>query len=236
MESKVFTLPLRIDDFPHGSRELYQTKPHAYWLDVLGEALEVFESKRIPYILGASPGLFQKGDVGWLNTHVHYGRVVMHGFDHLWSWKHLWNDIGNSWPHGGEFAEMDKGDFRDRYEKASKVLKEVRAYDPSWFVSPFNTYTQSVLDALQDTPVQRICGVDTLYKEFSYCKMDYGKLEVVNSEYNVSYAFASRVLEMFPQIKSQITLHWIFDQNMRNWVQSYRELAQLLKSREKNNA
>lgn len=226
-------IPVRIDDFPHGSRELYKTKPRGYWLEVLGDALGAFEAKKVPYILGVSPGLFQKGDVDWLNLHIHIGRVVMHGFDHLWSWNRPWEDVRNSWPHGGEFCEMDKGDFRSRYEKASKVLQEVKAYDSSWFIPPFNTYTQQVLDALQDTPVQRLCGLDVIYKEFGYHAMDYGKLELINSEYNISYAHAFRVLEMFSQIKSQITLHWIFDQQRENWVQSYYELAQRLKSKEK---
>lgn len=219
---------IRIDDFPHGCRDLVKTKPRDVWYAILAKALAIFEKADQPYILGCSPYLMDGWDIDWLNNHVKKGWVVMHGFNHNWSFPGPWNTVRETWEQGGEFKDIPKHLLPTLYHGGDIILSACFRYDPSHFIPPFNAYTQDLLDMLQDTPVRKLHACDCL----PLPPMNFGKIELVVSEWQKTYANVNVVLRHLDN-PSQITLHWIYDQMKDGWEKRYEQLCLALAKEEK---
>lgn len=223
-------VPIRLDDFPHGSRDLYNTKSHLEWLDIASQALQPFEDWKVPYLLGVSPKLLRSGDIEWLNDHVISGEVVMHGFDHHWGWWNDWSKIQNTWAGGGEFLDKTTLKILNLYKESYKILLRINNFNDQWFIPPFNTYNQTLLNALDFTPVKFITSVNSFYQNYNYQILDHKKFKLVTGTYNISYASIEMVLQNFNDITftDQITIHWIFDSQNFDWLENYGLLAKIL--------
>jgi len=223
-------IPIRLDDFPNGNRNIYSRKMHKSWKFLAGLALRHFEDKSIPYLLGVSPGLIRSDDIGWLNDTVQYGSVVMHGYDHFWDIDLNWEEIEKTWAQGGEFSNKKYSEILRLYEKGFQILSQVESFDPEWYVPPFNVYNQKFLNVIKTTPVKFLTSVDSFHKKYEYDKLDHEGLELVSGIDGFSYGSIDTVLNNIFDIKkeTQITLHWAFDSFVDEWLEKYQRLTQIL--------
>ena len=58
---------IRIDDFPHGDKNLFYNFHENYYRQIIKPAIDIFEKNKIDYILGVTPGLLLDGDLEFLN-------------------------------------------------------------------------------------------------------------------------------------------------------------------------
>jgi len=222
---------LRIDDFPHGAREMFQKQKPDY-RGLVGSMLDVLEEEGTEYILGASPLLLdEKVDIPFLNNKIKTGWVVMHGFDHGWRFKGKWVDMKDNWKYGGEFRAKTKKKLRKQYNNSDRILRQIKRYDPKHFIAPFNAVNQPIIDVLIEKGVVHLHGCDKEYDELEQCKLEFGKLKVVLSLWQKTYCDCKKVIENFQENDSQITLHWIYDSEHAGWLDDYRELCKLVNRR-----
>jgi len=212
---------IRIDDFPHGDLAMFERGDKYLYRKKVAAALSIFEKKGVSYILGASPLLFQDGDVAFLNSVVGNGKVVMHGFTH--GWELPWGNITSFWKCGGEFANLSVKDIAEKYEKSMQVMSQVTSFSEEDFIPPFNCYTQALLDFLKDTPVKRIHTCDHSSVP-SINRYNHYNIEPVVSKYGVTYSDADVVIKNLHD-PSQITLHWCYDCANPSWLQKYNDLC-----------
>jgi len=220
---------IRIDDFPHGDRRLFianHSRNHLY-RKIVAEALNVFELNKVDYILGASPLLFQDGDVEFLNETVHHGKVVLHGFTHGWE-RDPWSSITSCWPTGGEFSGLSCEEIRERYERSLETISKVNCFSSDHFIAPFNCYNQELLDVLSETPVKFIHTSDEFWDEYDLADLNYYDIEPVISKFKVTYDDANKVINNLHD-ESQITLHWCYDVARYNWLDDYQKLCNEVK-------
>lgn len=223
---------LRIDDFPHGSRADHSAMTPTDCRAFCELAVESFENHGAEYLLGVSPLLLDKDDLDWLNRTVKVGKVVMHGFNHGWSFSGRWEEVVQTWAGGGEFLDMSAEEVRHQYSRADAVLKGVHRYDPAHFVPPFNVYNQALLDALQDSPVEYLHGCNHHFMEYKLRELNHGKFQPLLSDYNITYAHADIVLRNLYMTVSPVTLHWIYDRKRADWLDLYEQIARQLKEAE----
>ena len=100
------------------------------------QALSIFEKHRVPYVLGASPMLLRKGDIGFLNSLVKFGNICMHGFTHAWEFE-PWSHIVQTWPKGGEFMNMNKAQIAHKYMISDSIMRNIKRYTNQHFIPPF---------------------------------------------------------------------------------------------------
>lgn len=218
-------IPVRIDDYPYGTPRYDVEKCRADLWTVFG----IFESMGVPYIIGVIPMLIEKADIELFDSKLEIGKAVMHGFDHLFSRWHDYNPITLSWPLGGEFAGLDRFTIQERYSKCDAIMRAVKAYDPTQFIAPFNTYTQESLDVLNAGGVSKIHTCDKEYDAYGYTKLDHHGIEPVISRWQKEYDFAFRLLDR-PLSGRQITLHWMCDvRHDKNWITNYQRLCAKIK-------
>ena len=215
---------IRIDDFPHGDKNLWNYDAQNY-RDMVTLGLSIFEREGIDYILGVSPGLLQPGDLDFLEGLVKRGRVVLHGHTH--GWEREWSTITSCWEKGGEYEGQSVETIKLNYEEGCKTLSKLSCFDEQHYITPFNCYNQEFLDALKDTPVKYIHTCDKEYEGYGLSSLNYhGKTPVV-ATFLKTYAHASTVIENLHN-PSQICLHWIYDYREPTYVEKYEELASLL--------
>jgi len=218
---------LRLDDFPHGDRRLFEGGEYARYRDIVEKTLNVFEQYNVPYILGATPLLLLEGDIEFLNRVVKKGKVVMHGFTHGWDYPD-WANIVSCWEHGGEFANYSKERIEEYYIVGLTLLKQVTNFCEEDFIPPFNCYTQTLLDVLKDTNVKRIHGCDKEWDKYKYNKLNHYNIEPVVSKYGITYSDANVVVNNLSD-PSQITLHWCYDAHRNGWLEDYQTLCDKIK-------
>lgn len=217
---------LHIDDYPHGNRETYKQKSPRKWRKIVVKALAPFESLGVEYLLGVSPLLLEEEDIKFLNDTLHSGWAVMHGFDHYWSYGGPWSDIRTLWESGGEFCGREVLELSKKYYQCHDILLNVKRYNPAHFIPPFNAVNQSLLSALQYTPVRFLHGLDLCYKELEQAKLWTGQLHWCLSEWQKTYAHVDVILQH--HLESPITLHWIYDSDRPDWELHYLLLAKRL--------
>jgi hypothetical protein len=220
---------IRIDDFPHGDYAMFFAGDIRLYREKVRAALRVFEANKVPYILGASPLLFQDGDAEFLNSVVKEGKVVLHGFTH--GWELPWDRITTFWKDGGEFANLSISETEERYQKSLSIMKRVESFSEEDFIAPFNCYTQALLDFLKDTPVKRIHTSDEFWEPYGLDKMEYYSMEPVVSKFKVTYDDAHRVIHNLDD-PSQITLHWCYDSQRSSWLADYQKLCDEIRRRD----
>lgn len=211
---------IRLDDFPDGNPgyDLEKNKSD------VAAALAIFEEFRVPYMLGVTPLHLEPKDISFLNDHVKTGTVVMHGFSHLLHFQ-PWERIVDTWPQGGEFMGMSYDAVRAQYDRCASILAPVRRFDRSHFIPPFNCYTQESIRALSDVGVSFIHTCDKEWDAFGYVRYNhYGVIPIV-SKFQVTYDYAHKVVDHLHD-PSQITLHWIFDRGVPDWLGHYRRLCE----------
>ena len=223
---------IRIDDFPHGDLAMFQRYDHRFYRQKVSDALGIFEEKEVPYILGATPLIFQKGDIDFLNSVIKKGKVVMHGFTH--GWELPWHNITSYWKDGGEFANLSYKEVAKRYNKAIAIMKQVDSFSEEDFIAPFNCYTQTLLDFLKDTPVQRIHTSDEFWEPYGLDKLEYYSMTPVISKFKITYDDADKVINNLND-PSQITLHWCYDAQKSNWLYNYQNLCDRIIRKEQEN-
>jgi len=214
---------IRVDDYPHGKPQF--NRGHSE--HVVGTVCRIFNEHKVNYILGVIPEILNDRDFDFLKRVIGpTGKAVMHGFNHGFTKGIRWSEITTTWPDGGEFAGMSKDmchvSYTINHGKLQHFLGDL--YDPSHFIAPFNCYTQELLDALQEHPVDFLHTCDKEYDDFGYAGLDHGKLTPVISQYHQTYDYANRVIDKLEN-RSQITLHWIFDSQHNGWEQCYDHLA-----------
>lgn len=139
---------IRIDDypFPNGGHQLKDQQ------DAVRKALSGLEEMNQPYIIGASPLLFQhfgteEEHINFLNSVVKVGFVVFHGFDHSTGWKPFITDTG-TWQSGGEFSKYTKEQLETNWQRGDAILSKVKRYTRKHFIPPFNAINQDMVDVI----------------------------------------------------------------------------------------
>ena len=218
---------LRIDDYPHGNRDTYKSKDKQYWRDTCKRALAPFEEERVPYMLGVSPLLLDNDDIWWLLKNVIVGQIVMHGFDHFWSFPQEWSKVHDTWPTGGECDNRGVDDLHEQYKLAHNVLMPFKTYNNKHFIPPFNTISQNKITMLNRTSVRFVHTMNTQYDDYKYNLYTMDKCKWLMAHWQQTYANIEVVLKERKQAPkdSVITLHWIFDSKRDDWEKDYRRLA-----------
>ena len=198
---------IRIDDFPHGDKNLFYNFHENYYRQIIKPAIDIFEKNKIDYILGVTPGLLLDGDLEFLNENISYGNIVMHGFNH--GWHKNWDTIIDSWEKGGEFEGQSELEISNNYEEGFSILSKLNKFNKKHYIPPFNAYNQSLLNVLNKTDVEVIHTCDKEYNSFNLQKLNYFNLKLEISEYGKTYSMCDNVLKNLEN-KSQITLHWIY--------------------------
>jgi len=219
---------IRMDDFPHGDRNLYQKQKECYANEVC-DIIEMFERHRVDYIWGVSPLLCNENHFHVLSD-IHHGRIVMHGFSHGFANVKNWSNVTDCWRDGGEFSFFSEAEILERYEQCHRLLSRFSTYDPRHFIPPFNCYNQKLINVLDTKGVQWIHTCDQEWKRFNLDKIDHKNIIPIQSELYNSYDFVGGVLSRLDSIESQITLHWIYDVQRVAWKQEYEELARRVAS------
>jgi hypothetical protein len=213
---------VRIDDFPHGDKRMFLSGDHYQYRQKVRHALGIFEREGVPYILGASPLLFQQGDIEFLNSVVKEGKVVLHGFTH--GWERPWERITSFWRSGGEFADLLIENISERYHKSLEIMNQVDSFSEEDFIAPFNCYNQTLLDFLKDTPVKRLHTSDEFWEPYGLDKMEYHSIVPIVSKFKVTYGDVDEVIKNLHD-PSQITLHWCYDAQKKDWLLNYQLLC-----------
>ena len=242
---------IRIDDYPFPSSMSIETQQTR-----LGRVLDILEAYAVPYLLGVSPmQMLLKGDVHqhvqFLNAHVRTGFVCMHGFDHRTDENTDLVDT-EKWASGGEFSKYgtDQKLLQEKWSKGHDILMGINRYTTEHFIPPFNALTQSMVDVLTRNNVTFIHTCDVALRNRSVSAVPYenaggnfgGWIEdyvvpsgvvFVVSEWKKTYDFVSDVdayLRRNPK-GSQVTLHWYYDTQRRNWARSYKKFAKYVRMR-----
>lgn len=218
---------VRIDDWPDGMPGYNRAENR----QTLRRALTIFESNRVPYILGVTPFHMNREDADFLNSIVRFGQVVMHGFTHKLEHR-PWSTITDTWPHGGEFMGMRDWEIRASYDLGHKLLKQVSRYNPEHFIAPFNCWTQTALDILSEKGIKVLHGCSKEWDAYGYVAMNYHGMKTVIPRYQTTYHDAHEVVRYLranPEDNGQITIHWIFDRNRPGWESDYQDLCDLIR-------
>lgn len=219
---------IRIDDYPAGNPG-YNIEESR---ETVRKAISIFEAHGVPYLLGVSPLLMDGSDIQFLNEVVKTGKVVMHGFTHYFEFK-PWDRIVDTWPKGGEFADMSTRDIENAYDWAHKLLTLVNRYDREHFIPPFNCYTQDALDVLAKKSVKYWHTCSKEWDSYDYAGLDHHGMTPVIAPYQTTYDYAHKVLEHLqrnPCDQGQITLHWCFDKDHQGWEAAYHELCDWIRA------
>ena len=214
---------IRLDDYPHGDKGMWDGKSHQNQIKPI---LDLFEQYKINYILGVTPFLLKFNDYQFLNATVGNGLIVMHGFDHGWSLDWLGN-IQQSWPDGGEFMSLDEKTLEQQYEIANIAMFGLTRYDRSKFIPPFNCFTQELLNVLSKYGITDLYGLDEQYNDYNQARFDYHGINIHLSEYHKTYGMINTVLKHLDN-NSVLTLHWIYDSLECNYLENYEKLCKLL--------
>ena len=215
---------VRMDDFPHGDRNLYEgAHRHAYKKEV-PKIIEILERHKVYYMLGVSPLICTPEHLEILHS-IEHGKIVMHGFNHAFSLVDNWNEVTECWKDGGEFSFYSSvAEIKEKYEQAEEILYKFRSYDPTHFIPPFNCYNQKPLDALQETNVQFIHGCDQEWFNYGQGNMNGGRILPIISQLYNTYDDVTKVIHRLNQ-PGQITLHWACDIKKPTWAQDYEAFA-----------
>ena len=216
---------IRMDDYPHGKPQ-YHLNP----MQVVNSWVKIFEEKKINYILGVSPLLLKIDDIIFLKNTIKNGKIVMHGFNHKFDHKGDWNTIVSTWEHGGEFMNMSEDTILQKYLESDKILSIFDSYDKTHFIPPFNCLTQELVNVLSESGVKYIHTCDKEYNEYNYKDIDFKNIEPIIAKYHKGYDHAHEVLKRMDNNDDlgQITLHWIFDCEFRDWLLNYERLINRL--------
>jgi hypothetical protein len=217
---------IRIDDFPHGDRNLYTQQKECYDVEVQ-TIIDIFERNQVDYIWGVSPLLCEERHFEALDT-IHHGRIVMHGFSHGFDNVEDWHRVTECWANGGEFSFFTKDEMAAEYEKCHQLLRRFATYDPRHFIPPFNCFNQDLVDVLRTKGVQYIHSCDQEWLKYQQGQIKYRGLEPIVSELYNSYDYVDRVLSRLDGLDSQITLHWMYDIQHSGWESNYNKLAERL--------
>ena len=175
----------------------------------------------------------------------------MHGFDHRTDENTDLVDT-EKWASGGEFSKYrtDQTSLQEKWSKGHDILMRINRYTTEHFIPPFNALTQSMVDVLMRNNVTFIHTIDValrnrpvgavLYEgvggNFGGWIKDYvvpTDVVFVVSEWKKTYGFVSDVdayLRRNPK-GSQVTLHWYYDTQRRNWARSYKKFANRVRMR-----
>lgn len=216
---------IRMDDYPHG-KPIYNSN----YKKIVSDWVRIFEDSGVNYILGVSPLLLKRDDIDFLSDIIINGKIVMHGFNHKFDHLGNWNTIVNTWEFGGEFMNMDEKKIFEKYELSDLLLSNFKTYDPEHFIPPFNCITQELINVLSVKKVKYIHTCDKEFYEYKYSNIDFKNIDVVISNYHKGYDHAHEVLKRLNTDIGQITLHWIFDSEFPNWLETYRDLVSNLKN------
>ena len=216
---------IRIDDFPHGDKKIFN---HRFYKKQTKKILSIFEEFKVPYILGASPLIMKDDDVDFLNSVVKHGYVCMHGFTHGWDLS-PWESITQTWKYGGEFFNMNENEINKKYDQCNNILKNIKKYTYEHFIPPFNSFNQELLNVLATKSIKYIHTCSKEYNEFNQHNLDYHQIEPIISIWQKTYADIDVVLKNINN-KSQITLHWVYDIRKANCIKYYVELCKKLTS------
>tara|TARA_R110001592_G_scaffold215613_2_gene469003 strand:+ start:7029 stop:7691 length:663 start_codon:yes stop_codon:yes gene_type:complete len=216
---------IRIDDYPHGDKNMYSRNMHACEVE-LSKIIDILESYKVDYILGASPLLLSDNHFKQLNR-IKSGRVVMHGFDHGFGNVKSWHNVVDCWPDGGEFSFYTEAQLRKIYNVCNEMLKErLNCYDEEHFIPPFNCVNKDIINVLKSSKVKYVHTCDKEYESYNQKDLDIGDLEFIISKYQVGYHDVHEVVNNFDKIDSQITLHWIYDIQKHNYLDNYKKLCE----------
>ena len=220
---------VRVDDFPYSGTK--ENQPHNWHDDYKEKALQwiiPFEENKVNYIFGVSPLLFNDGDVEFLNEHVKYGKVVMHGFSHGFELWEAVNDITDTWQDGGEFSNLSFEEIKEKYNECNDILQKIESYDESHFIPPFNAINQKILDVLLETNVKYIHIASDFWNKYSeQMNYDFYDMECIIAKSDVEYAPINVVMNNIHTIENP-TLHWLFDTH-NNKIHHYGDFAKMIK-------
>ena len=219
---------LRLDDFPNGDLALhnewckYIRKPH---FKLLKPILDIINESKVEYILGVSPELCDLDDVKFLNDNLVSGKAVIHGFNHGWNYE--WSKITDIWLKGGEFSLLSKQEISDKYKRALDFFSLIKQVNLEEFIPPFNCYNQDILDVLSKNKVKVIHGCSKEHENYNLAALNHHGIEQRISEWQKTYCDVDKVVN-YASYPSQITLHWIYDVNRRDYLNNYRTLCSLI--------
>lgn len=219
---------IRIDDFPHGDKDMYSRNKDSYKNEV-PQIIDILEDCSVDYIWGVSPLLCENKHLSILSK-IKRGKVVMHGFDHGFSKIEDWSRCSECREYGGEFSFYNEEEIAEKYEQCHLILSELNNYDETHFIPPFNCFNQSLLNVLRDTGVNYIHSCDREWFEYKQYDLEPNGIEPIVSELYHSYDHVDNVIRRLHRIKSMITLHWIYDIDIPSWALSYRILARKIES------
>lgn len=220
---------IRIDDFPHGDKNSHLANPNLFRF--ASKIIDILESEKIDYIWGVSPLLCnEKEHIDALNK-INHGKIVMHGFDHGFSKINDWSKCTEHWAYGGEFSFYSKSELLDKYIQCRSILSNFSSFDETHFIPPFNCFNQNILDVLnQHSNVEYIHTCDQEWIKYKQHSLLAGKIKPVVSELYWSYDHVHNVMNRLNDIKSIITLHWIYDIQHPDWINNYITFCRNFKS------
>ena len=225
---------IRIDDFPHGDRGMYESQGDDKTFTAVTAALQTMENSGVRYAIGASPLLLSDRYLEFLKS-MKNGMVLMHGFNHGFSYKGSWGGITSTWAGGGEFNGMSVQQIIDSYNCCDEILSSIPAYNQEHFIPPFNCFNQNLLDALKPTPVKYIHSCDQEWNGHNQSRMNFHDMTPIVSRLFHSYDYAHLVenrLDAILKDREQITLHWCYDVQMYGSIEgmckAYESLAKAL--------
>jgi hypothetical protein len=223
---------IRIDDFPAGDKNLFNRKDSLGSKDnyriTVQKVLSIFNEYSIPYILGVSPLLISDEDIVFLNDNVKSGNCVMHGFNHGWDFDD-WKNVTSIWKDGGEFKDKTENQLQLLYDESIEIMYRLSSFNQYHFIPPFNCITQNLINVLEKNKVTFLHLCDKEYIDFGYNKLNFHSIKPVISEFKKTYDFANSVIKHLYN-ESQITLHWCYDCQKKNWENDYITLAQMIKN------
>jgi hypothetical protein len=218
---------IRLDDYPYGTpgMDVVQCR------QTVADACAIFNAAGVPFMLGVSPMLIDHNDIVILNTVLPpYGKAVMHGFTHGFDMGDaVWQRIVDTWPLGGEFMFCEGELLRRRYWTCDFIMQSLTAYDKRHFIAPFNSYTQNLVDVLEQNGVEYLHTTDVAWKSYGLHKITHRSIQPVLAVEGMTYDFVDTVIANYGKIPAQITLHWSMDaQEVDNWQDKYRQLCHLI--------
>ena len=236
---------IRIDDYPFPDAGTPLKKQQ----EIVRKALSSFEETNQPYIIGASPLLWehfgkQEEHVDFLNSVVKVGFVVFHGFDHSTGWKPFQVDTG-LWKTGGEFSKYAKEQLERNWQRGDAILSKVKRYTRRHFIPPFNCITQDLVDVLVSRGTKYIHTFDGALKKppadaiphppFGHPFGGWVEEYKIPAPHTFVVATLARSYGHSTQLKiaphgPQITLHWVYDNARASMHDEYVSLARKVQS------
>ena len=235
-------LVIRCDDYPYGDPRhlsiltgagLSEKEANNVLRSVCWEIMKIFENASINYVWGCSPCLFINDDIQILNSIVKKGRLIMHGFDHGVSIIPIeeWGKINETKHLGGEFKEYkSKNALENDYKIAVEIMSQLKNYDPTIFIPPFNSYTQLFLDVISNIGViKELMICQTEYDDFLH-KFQHWDIKLSTSKEGKSYDSIANILKNWDDIilgnPDHICLHPIYDfiDNGDKTISMYKDL------------